>query len=89
MGCGLWGFFGVEGLDTRICWGIRGKNSVLSQVPKSEAPGAPGRGLLGERGGGFWAGRSSSGSFDSALRASLRMTAKETSANTEILAAPE
>jgi hypothetical protein len=26
MGCELWGFFGFEGLDTRIYGEIRGKN---------------------------------------------------------------
>jgi hypothetical protein len=26
MRCWLWGFFGIEGLDMRICWGSEGGN---------------------------------------------------------------
>jgi len=36
MGWELWGFFGVEGLDMRICWGFEGFIFASSIAPAIE-----------------------------------------------------
>ena len=82
MGWELWGFFGVEGLDTRICWsfcGVRERKKDLGLNPTDSI------GLIqGDE--AHCSLRKDKGRGGEQATAKSKATAK---ANTEILATPE